>query len=98
MLDFKKIGEMIDVFKSMTSNQVALIVVVVPLIVGVVLWVENRYAKISEIDKELAIRQQQLESSYFLAVELFMTLPEQQRRLIMEKLDLSKKTKDKSTQ
>jgi hypothetical protein len=96
MLDFKKIGEMIDVFKSMTSNQIALIVVVVPLCVGAVLWVENRYAKISEIEKEFAIRQQQLESSYFLAVELLMTLPEQQRKLIMEKLELSKKTKEKS--
>lgn len=95
-VDIEKTKGIIDVLKSFTSRQWSVIIFLVLGGIWVVYQVENRYAKIKEIEERFQQSQQQLDQAYFLSLEMFGLLPENQRRQIKEKLDLAKKNKDKS--
>ena len=86
----------IQTMMGFTPKQWAVIVVLVTGCVGTAFWVENRYAKITEINEKFTQNQQQIESAHFLTLELFSLLTEKQRRAILEKLNLAKVNKSKS--
>lgn len=95
-IDINKTKDIIDVLKSFTSRQWAVIIFLITGAIWVVWFVENRYAKIVEIEQRFQQNQQQLESAHFLSLEMFGLLPESQRRQIMEKLEMAKQNKNKS--
>lgn len=85
--------QVIDTVKSFTSRQLAVVILLVIGSVLTVAWVENRYAKIKEINQRMELSQQQIDSAHFLALELLDRLPEAQRRQILDKLALALKQK-----
>lgn len=92
-IDINRARTIIDVLRSFNSTQWA---VVLFLVIGGIwsVWqVENRYAKIMEVEQRFQQSQQQLESAYFLAIEMFGRLSEAERRQIMEKLELARQKK-----
>lgn len=95
-IDVDKTSKIIQTMRSFDSNQWAVIIFLVVGCITAVWTVENRYAKIVEIEERFEKNQQQLESAYFLSLELFGQLPENQRRQIMEKLELSRQKRDKA--
>lgn len=89
MPSIDEIEKIIKESKTLTSRQWALVIVITIMCVGAAFWVENRYAKIEEINNKFQKNQQQLDSAHFLALEMFGLLSESQRRKIMEKINLS---------
>lgn len=71
---------------------------IVTTTVSAAFWIENRYAKIEEINERFQKSQQQLESAHFLSLEIFGQLPETQRKQILEKLEVSKQNRNKNLQ
>jgi hypothetical protein len=92
--DIEKLKTIIDVLKSFSSNQWAVIILLVLGGIWAVWKVETRYAKIVEIEQKFQQSQQQLDSAHFLSLEMFGLLPEAQRRQIMEKLELARQNKN----
>lgn len=82
--------------KTFTSTQWSVIIFLIVGAITVIFAVENRYAKIREIEERFQQSQQQLDSAHFLSLELFGQLPENQRRQIMEKLELSRQKRDQA--
>ena len=95
MLGLDKIKDLIDALTSFNSKQLATLIFLIALCVAFAFWVENRYAKIREIDQQYQKSQQQLDSAYFLSLEMFSMLNDQQRKLILEKLELSRQNRNK---
>ena len=97
-IDVKQTEEIIETARSFTARQIAVIIFIVIGSVSSVFWIENRYAKIKEINERFERSQQQLESAHFLTLEMFSLLPEAQRKQIIEKLNLSKSNRNKSAE
>lgn len=93
MPSLKDSEEIIATAKTFTPKQWAVILFLITSCVGTAFWVENRYAKIEEINQQFQKNQQQLDSAHFLTLEMFGLLTEAQRRQIMEKLNLSDRRK-----
>lgn len=94
-IDIEKTKNIIDVLQSFNSRQWAVIIFLIVGAVWTVWQVENRYAKIKEIEERFQQNQQLIDDSYFLTLEMFSLLSESQRKLIMEKLEVAKRTKNK---
>jgi hypothetical protein len=90
--DAEKVAEEI---KRFSARQIAVILFLIISCVGTAFWVENRYAKIQEIEKQFSINQQQLNSAHFLSLEIFSILNDEQRKLILQKLELARQNNNK---
>jgi cellobiose-specific phosphotransferase system component IIA len=60
------------------------------------LFIENRYAKIVEIEQRFQQSQQQISQAHFLSLELLSLLSTEQQQTIRHKLELSRENKNNS--
>lgn len=85
--------EIVKVLLGFSIKQWVVIVSLIITVVGSAFWVEKRYAKIQETEQKFSQNQQQLDSAYFLTLEMFSLLPENKKKAILEKLTISKSVK-----
>ncbi|TFH08936.1 MAG: hypothetical protein E4H07_07050 [Nitrosomonadales bacterium] len=83
--------EIVKELLSFTLKQWMVIATLATFCVGAAFWVEDRYAKIKVTEQRFSQNQQQLDSAYFLALEMFSLLPENEKKAILEKLTIIKK-------
>lgn len=105
LLQMPDTEDTIKVLLGFTVRQWAVIVMLTASIISGGVWVEDRYAKIKDVEETVqatntAFQQskQQIEQAHFLSLEIFSKLPKAQRDEIMAKMNLvhsSKNTKAK---
>lgn len=86
--------ETVNILMGFSIKQWVVIITLVTTVVGSAFWVEKRYAKIQETEQKFSQNQQQLDSAYFLTLEMFSLLPENKKKAILEKLTISKNVKN----
>lgn len=96
-IDVNKTEDIIKAIQSFNARQIAVIIFIVISAVSFSFWVENRYAKIKEIEAKFQRSQQQLDSAHFLSLEMFSMLDDHQRKIIMEKLEFARQNRNKTT-
>jgi hypothetical protein len=95
-IDTEKTTSIIDIIKSFTSSQIAVILFLIIGSVWSILFIENRYAKIVEIEQRFQQSQQQISQAHFLSLELLSLLSTEQQQTIRHKLELSRENKNNS--
>lgn len=82
--------EVVKEIKNFTPKQIAVIILLITSCISTAFWVENRYAKIQEIEQQFSRNQQILDKAYFLALELFDLLTDDQKKAILIKQQIAK--------